>query len=354
MAQKKNLYDYRTPKSGNEETGFFNVKGRINRTAFFLRLLLTAGIYGIGFIIYTTGFYTEFGFRIEVFFETIHLYLLPFLLSAFILIQGVKRMHDINLSGWYILIPVYKLYLISCPGSKGNNNYGIDPTPIKNIEYFDQLDKLKKETKQATARKVDKVHQGNAKSYSGIIAFSIIALGLFLFIRYNTLSNQSELRSASLPIDSLDIIDTSTAETDDLNALEERTRFNYVESWLIGNRRFGTDYIQPYGTVEIEKNGSLLSIYGDQSNNDDYCRIEGDLEIIDDRTLKFTGKISLRYNIPPSTDETKEPVIEDKTISGEFTFKRNGDRSYWRLEQPETGYFEHNYYYIDIFMPSYK
>jgi len=39
----------------------------------------------------------------------------------------IRRMHDINKSGWFILIPVYSIYLYSLDGDKGKNKYGSKP-----------------------------------------------------------------------------------------------------------------------------------------------------------------------------------------------------------------------------------
>lgn len=40
---------------------------------------------------------------------------------------GVRRMHDVDKSGWYLLIPVYSLILLFTEGTRGNNSYGSDP-----------------------------------------------------------------------------------------------------------------------------------------------------------------------------------------------------------------------------------
>lgn len=40
---------------------------------------------------------------------------------------GIRRMHDIDKSGWFILIPFYNLYLACLEGTKGPNKYGPDP-----------------------------------------------------------------------------------------------------------------------------------------------------------------------------------------------------------------------------------
>ena len=134
------LYNYKAPKSGNEETGFFNIKGRINRKSFFLRYLFTLGLYSISTYLYLISFFGDYGTRTLIFFETIHIFVLPPFLITFDLIQGAKRMHDVNRSGWYFLLPLYNIYLIFSPGTKGNNDYGIDPTPLKNIQFFDELE----------------------------------------------------------------------------------------------------------------------------------------------------------------------------------------------------------------------
>ena len=142
---QNNLYEYKTTKSGNEETGFFNIKGRISRKPFFSRWALAIGIYFLSAFLYTSGIYGQQDSRAYIFFETIHFYILPLLLVLFILIQGAKRMHDVNKSGWFFLTPFYNLYLIFLPGIKGNNDYGIDPSPVKNIQYFDELESPKVE-----------------------------------------------------------------------------------------------------------------------------------------------------------------------------------------------------------------
>ena len=40
---------------------------------------------------------------------------------------GVRRMHDIGKSGWFIIIPFYNIYLATLEGNKGPNEYGPDP-----------------------------------------------------------------------------------------------------------------------------------------------------------------------------------------------------------------------------------
>ncbi len=40
---------------------------------------------------------------------------------------GVRRMHDVGKSGWFLLIPIYNFILTVTGGDKGDNQYGPDP-----------------------------------------------------------------------------------------------------------------------------------------------------------------------------------------------------------------------------------
>jgi uncharacterized membrane protein YhaH (DUF805 family) len=52
---------------------------------------------------------------------------------------GVRRMHDVNKSGWYVLIPIYNLILACENGTDGPNDYGSDP---KRSELEDEIDMI--------------------------------------------------------------------------------------------------------------------------------------------------------------------------------------------------------------------
>ena len=54
---------------------------------------------------------------------------LAFMLGSFLptIAVGVRRMHDVGKSGWYILIPIYNLVLACTNGDVGTNEYGYDP-----------------------------------------------------------------------------------------------------------------------------------------------------------------------------------------------------------------------------------
>ena len=40
---------------------------------------------------------------------------------------GIRRMHDVGKSGWFILIPIYNFVLAVTDGNTGSNEYGDDP-----------------------------------------------------------------------------------------------------------------------------------------------------------------------------------------------------------------------------------
>jgi uncharacterized membrane protein YhaH (DUF805 family) len=54
---------------------------------------------------------------------------------------GVRRMHDVGKSGWFLLIPIYNLILACTEGEKGTNEYGPDP---KGSGLEDEIDSIGK------------------------------------------------------------------------------------------------------------------------------------------------------------------------------------------------------------------
>jgi len=101
------------------ETSFFSTKGRIRRRAFWARfftLQILMGLFGL------------FGGSIESILGLIIYSLIGLFLIITFLIQGAKRMHDLNQDGIYFLIPVYNLIAaLFFDGTVGNNEYGEDP-----------------------------------------------------------------------------------------------------------------------------------------------------------------------------------------------------------------------------------
>lgn len=98
----------------------FSFDGRIRRTEYGLSLIIAAaGRVFIGMIILAGGTQEESVFLLNFIFQ------LPFL--WFLWAQGAKRCHDVGMSGWYQLIPLFPLYLIFASGEEGSNKYGENP-----------------------------------------------------------------------------------------------------------------------------------------------------------------------------------------------------------------------------------
>jgi uncharacterized membrane protein YhaH (DUF805 family) len=51
---------------------------------------------------------------------------------------AVRRMHDVNKSGWFCLIPIYNLILCCTPGTEGPNKYGSDPKRPEFEEFLNE------------------------------------------------------------------------------------------------------------------------------------------------------------------------------------------------------------------------
>lgn len=205
MEKASSIYEYKAPKSSNQETSFFTFKGRISIKAFLLRFALVVAIYYVASalfyeIIYgqyysmkTSGkineeFLTNYGFY-KVLYETI----LPLFLVAFILVQAAKRIHDTNNSAWKVFWPGYNLILLFRKGSSGANDYGLSPYPEKAVTYYEDLppevEELPKPKPKRTAQKVEQqvtVEPNTGWSvYSYLFLFAIIISGFLIYREWN-------------------------------------------------------------------------------------------------------------------------------------------------------------------------
>ena len=136
-AQHSNAVDTGAP-------GWFSLEGRIGRQTYFWRMAaisfgslvvvwLVATWYGV-----TLANSMPEGVDLVSMAEmagTQIFLLVGFLAQGFVVPQETKRLHDINLSGWYQLvfaIPVigqlFHLYVLFCPGTVGTNQYGQPPS----------------------------------------------------------------------------------------------------------------------------------------------------------------------------------------------------------------------------------
>lgn len=96
----------------------FSTEGRITRLEYFLSFLIYVASDCVCNIL--------FGAPSENFIYS----LVILIVFVFFVMQGAKRCHDINKSGWWQLIPFFIIWLLIARGDKGNNYYGEDPNEI--------------------------------------------------------------------------------------------------------------------------------------------------------------------------------------------------------------------------------
>lgn len=100
------------------EESILSAKGRIRRTTFWTRWLIIFAIYLVLAILQKSTSEKE---------TIILTGIGSLVLVIFMIIQGIKRMHDVNKSGWFIIIPIYNIVLAFTDGTSGINDYGEDP-----------------------------------------------------------------------------------------------------------------------------------------------------------------------------------------------------------------------------------
>ncbi|MGL5085210.1 MAG: DUF805 domain-containing protein [Clostridium sp.] len=75
-----------------------------------------------------------FNLIITILFAFLGVDLLYYIYSLAIFIPScallARRAHDVNLSGWFMLIPIYNLILCCTPGTVGDNKYGANPKEL--------------------------------------------------------------------------------------------------------------------------------------------------------------------------------------------------------------------------------
>lgn len=106
---------------------YVNFEGRARRAEYWQFVLVNVLISIVLSIIDLSVGLKSFGIN--------NLYSLAVLLPS--IAVGIRRMHDVGKSGWFLLIPIYNIILAATEGTKGQNEYGPDPKGGgMNIEEF--------------------------------------------------------------------------------------------------------------------------------------------------------------------------------------------------------------------------
>ena len=110
---------------------FANFSGRARRSEYWYFALMNLIVqYGGGFLIGQVS--AEIGGMFAIGFSLVSL--IPSIAV------GVRRMHDTDHSGWFLLIPLYNLVLACTDGNQGSNQYGNDPKGGEGLGNPDILD----------------------------------------------------------------------------------------------------------------------------------------------------------------------------------------------------------------------
>lgn len=101
----------------------FSFEGRIRRLEFGLTyIIFFVYCFAGGFVF---ALYSELsGVNIDEQVTTV-IALIPGM--YFLIAQAAKRCHDRGNSGWYQLIPLYRIWLLFAPGDFDENEYGLNP-----------------------------------------------------------------------------------------------------------------------------------------------------------------------------------------------------------------------------------
>lgn len=104
----------------------FSFKGRIRRTEFVVSFIAYVVILTFVNSIFTGATAKESNLAavrvLSLFYFALWIPLTWFLLS-----QAVKRSHDTNKNGWWIIVPLFPLWLLFARGTYGENEFGNDP-----------------------------------------------------------------------------------------------------------------------------------------------------------------------------------------------------------------------------------
>ena len=132
-----------------------------------------------------------------------------------------------------------------------------------------------------------------------------------------------------------------------LNNLTDKnfTDINQTEDKLIGSHPLSLQWLgwETPGTVDIFKENDLIICQGEQLSNenpDDFLKIDGRLEIVNDKELTFYGTIITKVNYLNNGNECLR--------EGVFHFKASGSRKYWRMQEMDSP-CDDSVDYIDIY-----
>jgi hypothetical protein len=120
---------------------------------------------------------------------------------------------------------------------------------------------------------------------------------------------------------------------------------DFLEKDLVGEHALTLQWLgwETPGSVEIFKENSLIICQGEQFSKEDledFLKIDGRLEIVNDKELIFHGTIITKVNYLNNGN--------DCVREGVFHFKASGSRKYWRMQEMDSP-CDDSVDYVDIY-----
>lgn len=177
-----------------------------------------------------------------------------------------------------------------------------------------------------------------------ILLFGCLIVGLILLLPLVPSSTNT-----TTPMEfAEEIIDTTTVDTAlSTPMIMHEEPLSPTEEKVVGNHLFSLQWIESkyYGTCEITKEGDIYKCVALNESDDktDYLKMEGNITIVSERHLKFTGTILRKVHYLYDGKEYRR--------DGTFDFKAWGSRKYWRGQNMDT---PDGYDYIDIYFEKYE
>ena len=165
---------------------------------------------------------------------------------------------------------------------------------------------------------------------------------IFLLLALSMLisCNKDGQNSKKIVIDSARIIDSiNMVRTKHNDSIKILTSKNILRD-LSGKHKFTHNSISNNGSVDFKNIGrDLYEISGSAKSGKNYVKIEGELKMVSEEYLNFTGKITQSIS---ENDNGKVDVRTKKT-----SFAKKGNDKYWRLQNRlnSSGFVD----YIDIY-----
>lgn len=109
---------------------YANFKGRARRSEYWY-FILTQLLLIIGLVILSGVFLSMESLMLSSITYGLAMIIYLALIIPYLAV-GVRRMHDVGKSGWFLLVPIYSLILALTEGEKGANAWGEDPKAVLN------------------------------------------------------------------------------------------------------------------------------------------------------------------------------------------------------------------------------